>query len=87
MGVWDFAVYLSGRDLPTRNIDDLAIMLAPYRGKNMIIEYDNKRQIWLSASNKICKIMYLNSYKWDNISEIDCKVTASNKQKNFFKQE
>ncbi len=32
MGVWDFSMTLSGTDLPIRNVDDLALALAPHRG-------------------------------------------------------
>ncbi|XP_013404287.1 uncharacterized protein LOC106169376 isoform X2 [Lingula anatina] len=36
MGVWDFVINLSGQDLPLRTMEDLALALAPYRGKNFI---------------------------------------------------
>lgn len=36
MGVWDFAVKLSGADLPLRDVDDLSATLAPYRGENYV---------------------------------------------------
>ncbi len=32
MGLWDFAVTLSGSDLPLRSVDDFALALAPHRG-------------------------------------------------------
>ena len=35
MGVWDFVVMLSGRDLALRNVKDMAATLAPYRGTRM----------------------------------------------------
>ena len=35
MGVWDFVVMLSGRDLALRNVKDMAATLAPYRGERM----------------------------------------------------
>ncbi|XP_042867069.1 uncharacterized protein LOC122249936 [Penaeus japonicus] len=36
MGVWDFAVKLSGADLPLRDVDDLGATLAPYRGDSYV---------------------------------------------------
>ncbi|XP_045138158.1 uncharacterized protein LOC123520188 [Portunus trituberculatus] len=36
MGHWDFAINLSGADLPLRDVDDLAATLAPYRGTNFV---------------------------------------------------
>ena len=36
MGPWDFAVPLSGRDLPLRSVADMALTLAPYRGRNLL---------------------------------------------------
>ncbi|XP_047493645.1 uncharacterized protein LOC125042200 isoform X1 [Penaeus chinensis] len=36
MGIWDFAVKLSGADLPLRDVDDLSATLAPYRGENYV---------------------------------------------------
>lgn len=36
MGSWDFAVKLSGADLPLRDVDDLAATLAPYRGVSFV---------------------------------------------------
>lgn len=33
-GLWDFAINLSGADLPLRDVDDLAASLAEYRGLN-----------------------------------------------------
>ncbi|XP_050688758.1 uncharacterized protein LOC126981531 isoform X2 [Eriocheir sinensis] len=36
MGRWDFAVKLSGADLPLRDVDDLAATLAPYRGMSFV---------------------------------------------------
>ncbi|XP_067125300.1 uncharacterized protein [Centruroides vittatus] len=33
-GLWDFAINLSGADLPLRDVDDLAAALADYRGYN-----------------------------------------------------
>ncbi|KAK8381700.1 hypothetical protein O3P69_015028 [Scylla paramamosain] len=36
MGHWDFAINLSGADLPLRDVDDLAATLAPYRGMNFV---------------------------------------------------
>ncbi len=35
MGVWDFVITISGSDLPVRNVDDIAMALAPYRGANL----------------------------------------------------
>ena len=32
MGVWDFSFIISASDLPLRSVDDMAAMLAPYRG-------------------------------------------------------
>ena len=32
MGIWDFSFVISGSDLPLRDIDDMAAMLAPHRG-------------------------------------------------------
>ena len=32
MGTWDFAFVISAADLPMRSVDDMAAMLAPYRG-------------------------------------------------------
>ena len=34
MGAWDFVINLSGSDLPLRDVDDTAAMLASARGKN-----------------------------------------------------
>ncbi|XP_042913639.1 uncharacterized protein, partial [Parasteatoda tepidariorum] len=36
LGIWDFVVTLSEDDVLLRNIDDLAIALAPYRGMCLI---------------------------------------------------
>ena len=36
MGPWDFAIPLSGRDLPLRPVADMAVTLAPYRGGNLL---------------------------------------------------
>ncbi|KAG0725831.1 Xylosyltransferase 1 [Chionoecetes opilio] len=36
MGLWDFAVNLSGADMPLRDVDDLAATLAPYRGVSFV---------------------------------------------------
>ena len=33
MGVWDFSFIISASDLPLRSVDDMAAMLAPYRGE------------------------------------------------------
>ena len=33
-GLWDFAINLSGADLPLRSIEDLSLTLAPYRNLN-----------------------------------------------------
>jgi len=32
--MWDFAINLSGADLPLRDVDDLAMALAPHRNEN-----------------------------------------------------
>ena len=37
MGVWDFLINMSGSDLNLRDIDDLALALAPYRGHNFLV--------------------------------------------------
>ena len=34
LGVWDFAIDLSGADLPLRSIEDLSFALAPYRNES-----------------------------------------------------
>ncbi|XP_069183933.1 uncharacterized protein [Procambarus clarkii] len=36
MGVWDFAVKMSGSELPLRDVDDLSATLAPYRGYSFL---------------------------------------------------
>ncbi len=36
MGLWDFAVSMSGSDLPLRGVEDLEHTLVPHRGKSVI---------------------------------------------------
>jgi hypothetical protein len=36
LGVWDFAVDLSGADLPLRSVDDLSLALAPHRNESFL---------------------------------------------------
>nr|XP_006819558.1 PREDICTED: uncharacterized protein LOC102808919 [Saccoglossus kowalevskii] len=36
MGAWDFVINLSGADLPIRNVDDVAALLAPARGHTFL---------------------------------------------------
>ena len=39
MSDWDFVIMLSGSDLPLRSVDDLAMSLAAYKGKNFFQFY------------------------------------------------
>ncbi|XP_076345847.1 uncharacterized protein LOC143244653 isoform X2 [Tachypleus tridentatus] len=44
MGTWDFAINLSGADLPLRDVDDLAAALAQYRGLTFFPFYSWRNQ-------------------------------------------
>ncbi|CAL4101596.1 unnamed protein product, partial [Meganyctiphanes norvegica] len=44
MGLWDFAIKLSGADLPLRDVDDLAATLAAYRGHSFIPLFGNRNK-------------------------------------------
>ncbi|XP_022098278.1 uncharacterized protein LOC110983369 isoform X2 [Acanthaster planci] len=48
MGVWDFVINLSGSDLPIRDVDDVAAMLASARGSNFMRQNGN----WNDRSDK-----------------------------------
>ncbi len=50
MGVWDFAVTMSGADLPLRSVEDLALGLAPHRGVVAVLLYIMKTSILLQYS-------------------------------------
>jgi len=39
MGVWDFAINLSGSDLPLRSVEDLSMALAPHRNQSFISKH------------------------------------------------
>ena len=36
LGIWDFAVDLSGADLPLRSVEDLSMTLASYRNQSFM---------------------------------------------------
>ena len=36
LGIWDFAVDLSGADLPLRSMEDLSLALAPHRNQSFM---------------------------------------------------
>ncbi|XP_038070880.1 uncharacterized protein LOC119739847 [Patiria miniata] len=48
MGAWDFVINLSGSDLPIRDVDDVAAMLASARGSNFMRQNGN----WNDRSDK-----------------------------------
>ncbi|XP_071488101.1 uncharacterized protein [Diadema antillarum] len=48
MGAWDFVINLSGSDLPLRDVDDTAAMLASARGHNFMRQNGN----WKDRSDK-----------------------------------
>ncbi|XP_071793295.1 uncharacterized protein [Asterias amurensis] len=48
MGAWDFVINLSGSDLPIRDVDDVAAMLASARGFNFMRQNGN----WNDRSDK-----------------------------------
>ena len=49
-GIWDFAINLSGADLPLRSVEDLAFTLAPYRDE-IIFNCAGGRGAAFKASN------------------------------------
>ena len=54
MGVWDFLINMSGSDLNLRDIDDLALALAPYRGHNFFAFHGNVRNENLENDQGLC---------------------------------
>ena len=38
-GIWDFAINLSGADLPLRSVEDLSYTLAPYRDERRNFDF------------------------------------------------
>ena len=54
MGLWDFVINMSGADLSLRNIDDLAMALAPYRGHNFFAFHGNVRNEDLTQDQGLC---------------------------------
>ena len=43
-GDWEFAIYMSGADLPLRDVEEMALTLAPYRGHSFFGNFDNDYQ-------------------------------------------
>ena len=54
MGVWDFLINMSGSDLNLRDINDLALALAPYRGHNFFAFHGNVRNENLENDQGLC---------------------------------
>ena len=54
MGLWDFVINMSGADLSLRNVDDLALALAPYRGHNFFAFHGNVRNEDLTKDQGLC---------------------------------
>ena len=54
MGLWDFVINMSGADLSLRNVDDLAMALAPYRGHNFFAFHGNVRNEDLTQDQGLC---------------------------------
>ncbi|CAH1785101.1 unnamed protein product, partial [Owenia fusiformis] len=66
MGIWDFAVNLSGLDLAIRSVDDLSFTLAPFRGRtfmrlNRPIDYTKDRpvvNVWHKCDGHVYNITW-----------------------------
>ena len=54
MGLWDFIINMSGADLALRNMDDLSLALAPYRGQNFFAFHGNIRNADLTKDQGLC---------------------------------
>ena len=54
MGLWDFMINMSGADLAIRNVDDLSLALAPYRGQNFFAFHGNIRNADLTKDQGLC---------------------------------
>lgn len=54
MGVWDFIINMSGSDLNLRDVDDLALALAPYRGHNFFAFHGGVRNEDLAKDQGLC---------------------------------
>ena len=54
MGLWDFIINMSGADLAIRNVDDLSLALAPYRGQNFFAFHGNVRNADLTQDQGLC---------------------------------
>ena len=54
MGIWDFLINMSGSDLNLRDVDDLALALAPYRGHNFFAFHGNVRNKDLTQDQGLC---------------------------------
>ena len=54
LGLWDFILNMSGADLALRNVDDLSLALAPYRGQNFFAFHGNIRNLDLTKDQGLC---------------------------------
>ena len=78
MGVWDFSFIISASDLPLRSVDDMAAMLAPYRGgwrvwergggEDLLLKSVDNTGVWDDIRNHLFFKMKIFSSKIDELN-------------------